>query len=343
MASHRRSTTSTRTARAALTLTATGAAAATGVALFPAASHAATVAEVQAQVTALDQQAEQATNGYDAAMEQMAALQKQVDQLQSEAVTVQQSMNTLTGILGPQAAAAYRTGSVDPGLTLLLSQSPDQYLQKALAMNQIGQNEALALKYLKIQQAQLTSLRKQASGRLLQLQQVQDQAATDRTEILAKQKQAQALLATLSYSQQQQAAPQSVSWNITPAEIAALPAVTGRAGVAVAYAKSKIGIYYQWGGIGTPGYDCSGLTLSAWAAAGVSLGRTTYDQVNDGYAVAPNLADLQPGDLIFYNNNEHMAIYVGNGLVVHAPSTGYRIQYAPWNMLPIDAVRRVGY
>jgi len=53
------------------------------------------------------------------------------------------------------------------------------------------------------------------------------------------------------------------------------------------------------------------------------------------------LADLQAGDLIFYENNQHMAIYVGNGIVVHAPSTGSKIQYAPWNMLPIDAVRRV--
>jgi cell wall-associated NlpC family hydrolase len=343
MASHRRSTATARSARAALTLTATGAAAATGVALFPAPSHAATVAEVQAQVTELDQQAEQATNGYDAAVEQLAALQKQVDQLQSEAVTVQKSMNTLTGVLGPQAAAAYRTGSVDPGLTLLLSQSPDQYLQKALEMNQIGQNESLALKYLKIQQVQLATLKKQAAGRLVQMQQVQEQAATDRTQILAKEKQAQALLATLSYSQQQQApATTGINWNVTPAQIATLPAVTGRAGAAVAYAKSKIGIYYQWGGTGMPGYDCSGLTQAAWAAAGVSLGRTTYDQVNDGYAVAANLANLQPGDLIFYNGNEHMAIYVGNGLVVHAPSTGYRIQYAPWNMLPIDSVRRVG-
>jgi cell wall-associated NlpC family hydrolase len=53
------------------------------------------------------------------------------------------------------------------------------------------------------------------------------------------------------------------------------------------------------------------------------------------------LSNLQPGDLIFYSGNEHMAIYVGNGIVVHAPSTGYQIQYAPWNLLPIDAVRRV--
>jgi peptidoglycan DL-endopeptidase CwlO len=339
MASHRRSN---ATVRAALTFTATSAAAATGVGLSATAGHAASVADVQAQVKLLDQQAEQATNNYDAGMEQMAALQKQVDQIQGEATTVQQSMNALAGLLGPQAAAQYRSGSVDPGLELVLSQSPDQYLQKAMAMNRLGQSEAVALKSLKTQQAQLKALQKDAADRLMQLQELQSQAAADRTQILDKDKQAQALLATLTFAQQQQIVPTSTSWGVTAQQIATLPTVTGRAGVAVAFAKSKLGIYYQWGGTGKPGYDCSGLTQAAWAAAGVSLGRTTYDQVTDGYEVAPILSDLMPGDLIFYDNNTHMAIYVGNGVVVHAPSTGSRVQYASWNMLPIDAVRRVG-
>jgi len=338
MASHRRSNAAVR---AALTFTATGAAAATGVGLTATAGHAASVADVQAQVKLLDQQAEQATNNYDAGMEQMAALQKQVDQIQGEATTVQRSMNALVAILGPQAAAQYRSGSIDPGLELALSQSPDQYLQKAMAMNRLGQSEADALKSLKTQQAQLKALQREAAERLMQVQELQSQAAADRAQILDKDKQAQALLATLTFAQQQQIVPTSTSWGVTAQQIATLPAVTGRAGVAVAFAKSKLGIYYQWGGTGNPGYDCSGLTQAAWAAAGVSLGRTTYDQVTDGYAVAPILSNLKPGDLIFYDNNTHMAIYVGNGVVVHAPSTGSRVQYASWNMLPIDAVRRV--
>lgn len=338
MASHRRANTTVRTA---ITLTATGAAAATGVGLTAAPGHAATVAEVQAQVKALDQQAEQATNHYDATVEQMAALQQQVGRIQSEATATQLQMNTLMGSLGPQAAAQYRSGSVDPTLSLILSQNPDQYLQKALAMDRVGQNEAMALKALKAQQAQLTALKKQAADRLTQLQQMQEQAAADRAQILDKDRQAQALLTTLSVAQQQQVLAVSGSFGVTPQQIATLPQVGGRAGTAVAFAKSKLGIYYQWGGTGDPGYDCSGLTQAAYAAAGISLGRTTYDQVTDGYAVAPILSNLQPGDLIFYANNEHMAIYVGNGVVVHAPSTGYKIQYAPWDMLPIDAVRRV--
>lgn len=338
MASHRRTKLPVRTA---ITLTTTGAAAITGVGLTATSGHAASVDEVKAQVNTLQAQAEAATNQYDAAAEQMAELQKQVDQIQGQATAAQSAINALLATLGPLAAAQYRTGSVDPALSLMLSQNPDQYLQKALAMNQFGQSEAMTLKSLRAEQAQLTSLKKQAADRLAQLQQNENQAASLKAQILGRNRQAQALLASLTFAQQQQVNPGTVNWNITAAQIAALPRVTGRAGTAVAFAKSKIGIYYQWGGEGNPGYDCSGLTQSAWSAAGVSLGRTTYDQVTDGYAVAPLLSNLQPGDLIFYENNEHMAIYVGNGIVVHAPTTGQQIQYAPWNMLPIDAVRRV--
>jgi peptidoglycan DL-endopeptidase CwlO len=327
--------------RTALSITVGTAAAAAGVGLTPAASHAASVSDVQAQVAALDAQAEKATNQYDAATEQLAILQKQVDAIQGEAATTQQSINTLLDTLGPMAAAQYRAGSVDPTLELMLSSSPDSYLSQAATMSQVGRNTALRLKSLETQQAQLTTLKKQAAGRLAQLQQAETQAASAKAEIVAKVRQAQGLLAQLTHAQQQAVAATTAVYGVTAAQIAAIPPATGRAATAIAFAKSKLGMWYQWGGTGNPSYDCSGLTQAAWAAAGVSLGRTTYDQVTDGHAVPAVLADLQPGDLIFYNNNEHMAIYLGNSVVIHAPTTGEQISYAPWNMLPIDAVRRV--
>jgi cell wall-associated NlpC family hydrolase len=339
MASHRRSS---APVRSVVAWTATTTAMATvGVVLTPAVSHAATTAEVQAQVAALDKQAEQATNDYDQAMEQLTGLQRQVDDIQGEAAAVQKSMNALMSTLGPQAAAQYRSGSVDPTLTLMLSQNPDQYLSRALEMSQFAQNEALELKSLKLQQAQMATLKKQAADRLSQLQQTQAQAAAKKSQIEGKYKQAQALLSQLTFAQQQTVAQSLATSGVTAAQIAGLPQVSGRAGVAIKFAESKIGMWYQWGGTGNPSYDCSGLTQAAYAAAGISLGRTTYDQVTDGYAVAPSLADLQPGDLIFYDDNGHMGIYVGNGVIVHAPTTGHKIEYAPWNLLPINAVRRV--
>ncbi|MFI8201825.1 NlpC/P60 family protein [Streptomyces sp. NPDC085937] len=90
---------------------------------------------------------------------------------------------------------------------------------------------------------------------------------------------------------------------------------------ALAFARAQIGKPYVWGATGPGSYDCSGLTQAAWKAAGVSLPRTTYDQVNAGTAVP--VSQAQPGDLVFfYDDVTHVGIYIGNGMMIHAPKPG---------------------
>ncbi|MFI6566317.1 NlpC/P60 family protein [Streptomyces sp. NPDC050534] len=94
-----------------------------------------------------------------------------------------------------------------------------------------------------------------------------------------------------------------------------------KAAKTLAFARAQIGKPYVWGATGPDSYDCSGLTQAAWKAAGVSLPRTTYDQVNAGTTVS--LTDAQPGDLIFfYDDISHVGIYIGNGMMIHAPKPG---------------------
>lgn len=88
----------------------------------------------------------------------------------------------------------------------------------------------------------------------------------------------------------------------------------------VDYAYQFLGIPYVWGGTSPSGFDCSGFTQYVFRnAAGVNLPRTTYEQINVGTPVA--YSDLQPGDLVFPHTG-HVGIYVGNGQMIHAPSTG---------------------
>ena len=88
----------------------------------------------------------------------------------------------------------------------------------------------------------------------------------------------------------------------------------------VDYAYQFLGTPYVWGGTSPSGFDCSGFTQYVFRnAAGVSLPRTTYEQINVGTPVA--YSDLQPGDLVFPHTG-HVGIYVGNGQMIHAPSTG---------------------
>ncbi|MFA3873855.1 NlpC/P60 family protein [Streptomyces sp. MMCC 100] len=90
---------------------------------------------------------------------------------------------------------------------------------------------------------------------------------------------------------------------------------------ALAFARAQIGKPYVWGATGPGSYDCSGLTQAAWKAAGVTLPRTTYDQVNAGTTVS--VSQAQPGDLVFfYDDISHVGLYIGDGMMIHAPKPG---------------------
>ncbi|ADI08569.1 putative secreted protein [Streptomyces bingchenggensis BCW-1] len=102
---------------------------------------------------------------------------------------------------------------------------------------------------------------------------------------------------------------------------------SGRAAKAVAYARAQLGKPYVWGGTGPRGYDCSGLIMRAWQAAGVKLPRTTWAQRYAGKQTTR--AELRPGDLVLSNGDGHIALYIGGGKVIHAPGTGLTVRLAP--------------
>ena len=112
-----------------------------------------------------------------------------------------------------------------------------------------------------------------------------------------------------------------------------LPASTPAAVViAIAYAVAQLGKPYIWGGTGPAGYDCSGLVMMAYRAAGISLPRTTFQQVNVGTPVY-SLSQLQPGDLAFSSGSDgtptnpgHVGMFIGDDLVIEAPQSGEPVQ-----------------
>ena len=316
MASHRRTKVPVRTV---MTLSTTTAAAAVGVVLNAPPSQAATVAQIEAQVSQLNQQSEQAADQYDADQEQLAELNQRIDDLQSQAAQAQAALSAIQNALGPVAAAQYQNGAVSPTLELLLSSHPDTFLAQASAQSQANESAALTVHLLQQQQAALKAIQAQASADYQMQTQLAAGAQTLKQQYLGEYEQAQSLLSELTY-QEQMVFDYSP---VTQSEIDGLPKVTGRVAVAIAFAQSKIGMPYQWGGTGDPSFDCSGLVQAAWGAAGISLPRTTWEQVDVGIAVPALLADLEPGDVIFYYNDDHEALYVGNGLIIQAPQTGY--------------------
>jgi cell wall-associated NlpC family hydrolase len=114
----------------------------------------------------------------------------------------------------------------------------------------------------------------------------------------------------------------------TPSQVAhPAPPPSGGAATAVATAMAQIGKPYRYAAAGPDSFDCSGLTMFAWAAAGVRLPHSSAAQ----YAGLPHVAqsDLQPGDLVFYGSPiHHVGMYIGNGQYVHAPQTGDVVKVA---------------
>ncbi len=126
-------------------------------------------------------------------------------------------------------------------------------------------------------------------------------------------------------------------------------ATTTQGDIAANWALSQLGRPYQWGGAGPDSYDCSGLTMDAWARAGVQIAHWTGFQWESGPHVPLN--ELQRGDLLFYATNtsdpstiHHVGIYIGNGMMVDAPYTGAFVRidgmYSPGGL--IGAVRPAG-
>ena len=324
--------------RTAMTVT-LATAAAGSVALLPTAEADpnANINDVKAQVDKLHQEAEQASEAYDEANTSLSDLQHKVDQLQARITAEQGSLNSARGALGGLAAAQYESGGIDSALQLMLTQSPDQYLQQATSLAQVTDSKKATMSTAAEIQRQLNQDKASASDELANLAKTRTLMGQQKADIDAKEKQAQDLLNQLTATQRAQynrMVANSSGGNVSKTVISNLPVPTdARAAIAVAFAKAQVGKPYIWAAAGPNAYDCSGLTMAAWGKAGVNMAHGSRDQ----YAAFPKVSEsqLQPGDLVmFYSDMHHVGIYVGNGMVIHAGNPQSGVQYIPMNEMP---------
>ena len=320
MASHRRPSPVSR--KRVTVLTATAAAA---VALASQAADAApkpSKGQVEAQVNDLYNQAEQATQKYDAAQEQQSQLQRQVDDLQTRVAREQGQLNKLADQFGAMASAQYRSGGIDPSVQLLLSSNPNDYLEKASTLDQISSTQVAAHQQMEQEKRVLDQERAEASVKLAQLDTTRKALQQQKQNVQGKLSKAQDLLNTLS-AQERRAVENAGS--VANPNLGSAAAASGRAAAALAAGETRIGDPYVYGATGPSSFDCSGFTSWAYAQAGISIPRTSYEQENVG--VHLTMSQLQPGDLVIMNGGEHVGLYAGNGIILHAPHTGANIRY----------------
>ena len=128
--------------------------------------------------------------------------------------------------------------------------------------------------------------------------------------------------------------------DIAPPEGAVVPGGPGgEAVIAVQAALTRVGSPYSWGGSGPNAFDCSGLVMWAFQQAGISLPHSSQALAHGGQAV--DMSQIQPGDVVtYYSDASHAAIYIGDGMMVHASTYGTPVRVAPVNNAPIHNVRR---
>jgi cell wall-associated NlpC family hydrolase len=236
-----------------------------------------------------------------------------------------QLMNRLTtreksavdAYIGDQAATMKKRREAAESLQTLTTSQQDLQTAKATVQKKLASAREL-----------LSQLTAQEKARLAQIEQAKQQEAARKAAELAKQQAAAQAKQQSGSSGSSSGSGGSTSTGSTGSTSSGSSGSSGSTGSydtkaekALAFARAQIGKPYVWGATGPGSYDCSGLTQAAWKAAGVSLPRTTYDQVNAGTTVS--LADARPGDLIFfYDDISHVGLYIGNGMMIHAPKPG---------------------
>jgi cell wall-associated NlpC family hydrolase len=278
------------------------------VALVPSSSQAETLTQAKAQYQA-DQTASEAagTDLYDQEEQAYAQLQQKIDAMQGEISQQNQQIATLNTTIGQQAAQQYRNGGVSTTLQLTLSASPTTYLDKVASENELTSQEAMQLKAIAQDRADLKQEQALAATLVQQQQAALKKAKSALAESNAETADAKTLVASLTPVEQEEVSIGSGNAGMWTHYTGSLPVVTGRAAIAVAYAESKVGDIYVTGGNGPNVFDCSGLTQEAWLAAGVSIPRTSYEQ----YDGLPHISysELQPGDLVYFPGDEGPATW----------------------------------
>ncbi|GEB52272.1 MULTISPECIES: NlpC/P60 family protein [Streptomyces] len=343
MASHRRPKQPSRARVSVFTMTAAAA-----VALTSQAAHAdpqPSKKDVKEKVDKLYEDAESATEKYNGVKEKHGKLQKQVENLQDSVARGQEDLNKMRDNLGSMATAQYRSGGIDPSVQLFLSSDPDNYLDRASAMDQLSSKQAEALKKIQSKQRALAQQRKEASGKLKDLSSTRKELAEKKSKIQGKLSEAQSLLNSIGAKERQKMEAKQKRADRNSSERVDLgndASSSQRAAAALAAAKGKIGSPYVWGATGPSSFDCSGLTSWAYQQAGVSLPRTSQAQANAGTRISSQ-SQLKPGDLVFfYSDLHHVGFYAGNGQVLHAPKPGAGVRFESMGNMPFQFGARVG-
>ena len=300
------------------------------------ASAAPNLIEVQGRVRDLQEQAATAAEGAQDAKVQLAKLKRTLDSVQQQATQQGASVDQMNKTIGAIAAEQYKSGPLSQSLELLFSSDPALYLSAAGSLEAVTRKKSADLKKFSVATQRLNATTFTVTDKLALVRAAEAKFTKQLAIANGKLQEAEELLAKLTEAERARLAKlnedeENADQARSLADAGKYANVSGRGGVAIKYALAQIGDKYVFGAAGLINWDCSGLTMRAFQAAGVSLPHSSRAQYNYGKSIARK--DLLPGDLVFFGKPiSHVAIYVGGNRMLHAPRTGARVKIAEFSL-----------
>jgi cell wall-associated NlpC family hydrolase len=301
------------------------------------------IAEVQRRVVRLQQDAEVATEKYNDARQELASVTIRVQAAQVRLERQRAEVADARNQLGRLAVESYRRGPYS-AFDWVLGDDPRSAMAQAGILPSLGERQAGAVKRLQDGERRLARIQADLAAQQRKLQETKTRLQLHRNDVTRRLLEAQNLLATLKAQERATVlAAARTPGTAGPGgtltcNTFAVRAPDARVKAVLQFACSQVGDPYVWAGEGPNIWDCSGLTMQAWRQAGVSIPHSSRIQATYGQRVT--IGGLQPGDLVFFHSPiSHVGIYLGAGMMVHAPRTGDVVKVARLFETPSAAVR----
>jgi cell wall-associated NlpC family hydrolase len=281
---------------------------------FAGSAHADPVEDVERQLDAKWSSLENTIEQYNKTSEELKKTKVDTEAASQRVKPLQDKVNAAYAQVGLLSSAAYRGGRVSTANALLGGGSTNTMLEQLTLLGAISTTEQRQINELKALKTPLEAEKNRLQTLLDAQQKMEAELSTKKVAITKDMDALQ--------EQRMLALNDRASRSGLRTQIPKLPYIPGAPGKAIAFALAQIGKPYVWNAAGPDSYDCSGLTMAAWAEGGVSLSHFTGWQRDAATPVGR--ADLQPGDLVFFGSGvpHHVGLYIGGGNMVHAPQAG---------------------
>lgn len=299
---------------------------------------------VQTRVDRLYRQAEQASERYNDARLSMRQARSRLRALDSDVVRQQAKVETVREQVAASVVAQYQGQALTSTTQVLLSDDPDDFIDRLTTVSAYDDQRTQMMADFAVQAKRLEMRQSASAAELARIAATERRLGTEKAEIDTRAAEAKKLLGQLEERAAARAsragARSAQAGAASTAGTTSAPA-SGRAAAAVRYAMAQIGSAYVYGAAGPSAFDCSGLTMMAWAQAGVGLPHSSSAQMGSGRPVSQS--ELQPGDLVFYYSPvSHVGIYIGNGQIVNALNPGAGVRISGVNDMPYSGAVRPG-